>query len=80
MTVRRSDSGAILLEGICPVEDAEPLLELLQSQPAGSVDWQTCERLHTSVLQLLLAAKAKLVGPCGDAFVRRWIEPVCLQG
>ena len=34
MTVRRNDSGTILLEGNCPLEDAEPLLEFLQADAA----------------------------------------------
>ena len=33
VTVRRDDSGTIVLEGVCPVEDAEPLLQLLQATP-----------------------------------------------
>ena len=40
MTVRRGDDGVIVLEGVCPVEDAEPLLQMLQAMPAAKVDWQ----------------------------------------
>ena len=35
MTVRLGDNGAIVLDGVCPVEDAEPLLQMLQTMPAG---------------------------------------------
>ena len=41
MTVRRSDNGTIVLDGICPVEDAEPLLQLLQATPTAGIDWTT---------------------------------------
>ena len=37
MSVRRLDDGNIALEGPCPVEDAEPLLQLLQATPGGTV-------------------------------------------
>ena len=72
MTVRRGDDGVIVLEGECPVEDAETLLQLLQAQPDGPVDWSACTRLHTAVLQVLMAAAPPMPGECGDAFVARW--------
>jgi len=72
MTVRLTNEGAIMLVGECPVEDAETLLEHLQARRAGPVDWSGCTRLHTAVLQVLMAAKPKLVGECGDEFVRAW--------
>ena len=72
MTVRLTNEGAIMLVGECPVEDAETLLEHLQTRREDVVDWSGCTRLHTAVLQVLMAAKPKLVGECGDAFVRTW--------
>jgi len=74
MTVRQGAAGVILLEDECPVEDAEPLLALLQSAAAPVIDWTACRHLHTAVLQLVLAARPSIRGPCGDLFVRRWIE------
>jgi hypothetical protein len=74
MTVRRHD-GAIVLEGICPVEDAEPLLRMLQTMPAAEVDWTPCRQLHTAVLQLVLASGRPLVGPCGDEWIAQWLGP-----
>jgi hypothetical protein len=73
MTVRRGDDGLIVLEGVCPVEDAEPLLQLLQTMPAAKVDWRKCGRLHTAVLQLVLASGRAAIGPCGDGFVEQWL-------
>jgi hypothetical protein len=75
MTVRRGDDGLIVLDGACPVEDAEPLLQLLQTMPAAKVDWRQCGRLHTAVLQLVLASGRAAIGPCGDASVERWLVP-----
>ena len=59
MSVRRHEDGTILLEGHCPVEDAEPLLQLLQATPKVPVDWRQCIHLHTAVLQVILAAHAR---------------------
>jgi hypothetical protein len=75
MTVRRSSAGTILLEGDCPVEDAETLLQLIQANSGAAIDWTGCQYLHTAVLQVVLAAARSVVGPCGDDFVGRWIEP-----
>jgi hypothetical protein len=72
MTIRRDNDGVIVLDGECPVEDAEALLQLLQAQPAGPVDWSGCTRLHTAVLQVLMASAPAMRGECRDAFVARW--------
>jgi hypothetical protein len=72
MTVRQKDDGTIVLTDGCPAEDAEPLLELLQSTPDAPVDWKQCDHLHTAVLQVIMAARPVLVGPCGDPWIRQW--------
>jgi hypothetical protein len=66
-----------VLEGVCPVEDAEPLLQMLQMTPAAPLDWTRCSRVHTAILQIILAAGVVPAGPCGDAWVRQWaaLEP-----
>ena len=72
MSVRRNDNGAVLLDGPCTVEDAEPLLQLLQANPDAALDWTQCTHLHTAVLQVILAARPRRIGPCGDVWVRQW--------
>jgi hypothetical protein len=69
---RRSD-GTILLEGVCPVEDAESLLQMLQATPAAPLDWTRSNHLHTAVLQVILATRPTLIGRCGDAWVAEWV-------
>ena len=71
MTVRRSDNGTIVLDGACPVEDAEGLLQLLQAKPTAGIDWTQCRQLHTAVFQVILASGAAR-WPCGDAWVAEW--------
>jgi hypothetical protein len=73
VSVRRHDDGTIILEGNCPVEDAEPLLRLLEATPAAPVYWTGCNHLHTAVLQVILVARPALPGPCGDPWIHRWM-------
>ena len=79
MSVSTSEEGTIVLQGNCSVEDAEPLLRLLLSESARSVEWTHCDQLHTAVLQVLLAVKPKIAGPCGDLWVEQWIVNNPLQ-
>lgn len=75
MSVRQNADGSIVLEGACPVEDAEPLLQLLQATPDAPCDWTRCSRLHTAVVQVILAARPALRGPCGDPWIQQWVAP-----
>lgn len=73
MTVRQEADGTIVLEGRCPVEDAEPLWQLLRATPDARCDWTRCSHLHTAVLQIIMAARPGLAGPCGDAWIEEWV-------
>lgn len=75
MTIRRSDAGTVILEGACSVEDAEPLLQMLQATPTASIDWASCHQLHTAVFQVVFASGIAPVGPCGDNWVEQWLVP-----
>jgi hypothetical protein len=75
MTVRVTESGTIVLEGICASEDAEVLLQNLLAYPATSVDWRGCEGAHAAVVQVLIAAKPKLIGPPASAPLKNWVQP-----
>ena len=76
MTVQKSAEGTLLLEGACPSDDAEILLQYLVASPTATVDVRDCQSIHTAVLQVLLAAKPKLLGPPStDAPLWRWAYP-----
>jgi hypothetical protein len=79
VTVTRGNTGTVVLEGVCAVEDAEPLLQLLQATPGAVVDWTQCRQLHTAVFQVILASDTVPIGPCGDAWVKQWLAPKLLQ-
>jgi len=76
LTVRLVSGSVIELEGICPIEDAEPLLRHLLSAPHATVDWRACEQAHTAVIQILLAAGVPLRGPPAGAILRDHVEPL----
>jgi hypothetical protein len=74
VSVRRGENGTIVLDGDCVVGDAESLLQHLQSTPAALLDWTSASRVHTAVLQVVLAVRPPLAGPCGDPFIRQWLR------
>jgi hypothetical protein len=76
MTVGLAVDGTIRLDGVCPADDAEPLLRLVTDHRDATVDWRGCEKAHTAVIQILLAAKPKLLGPPAGEFLQRRITPL----
>ncbi|MDG2522123.1 hypothetical protein P7B02_11285 [Caulobacter segnis] len=69
------DGANIRLEGLCRVEDAEPLTVLLQSGRFETVDISSCDGLHSAVTQALLVFGPTIIGEAADPFVRDWIAP-----
>ena len=76
MTVRLTANGSIALEGVCPSEDAEALLRYLLAHPAAPVDWRACEGAHTAIIQVLMAAAPRLIGPPVDARLEDRVQPL----
>jgi len=74
------DGEIIRLEGRCHLEDAEPLLGLLQAAAGRMVDLSDAETLHTAVIQVLLAFRPGMAGESRDGFIRRWIAPALGSG
>ncbi len=71
----RLDGNVILLEGVCRVEDAEPLLGWLQADRGRTVDLTGAEHLHAAVLQILMAMQPAMRGTVRDDFLRDWVAP-----
>ena len=74
MSVRRTDERIVLYD-VCAVEDAEILLQELQAG-AALVDWSTCTHLHTSCLQVILAAGVAVSGTPLNKALAEWIAPL----
>ena len=74
MAIRRA-ADTIFLDGVCAVEDAETLLEHLQSG-ATTIDWSGCSHLHAACLQVLMVAQLPLRGTPENPEIARWLEPI----
>ncbi len=75
MTVTVSADGVCVLQGDCPLEDAEVLCQSLSHEPHMQIDWSGCTRLHTAVFQVLMAARPRIVGSPTDPFVQNHLVP-----
>jgi hypothetical protein len=79
MTVRLVGDTTIELDGVCPIEDADVLLQHLLAAPFAAIDWRSCDGAHTSVVQLMLVSKAELIGPPRSKFLRNVIESALVR-
>ena len=75
----RLEGNTIHLHGECRVEEAEPLLQLLQADSSRAVDLSGANSLHTAVFQVLLALRPEIRGVSGDSFVRDRIVPLLTE-
>jgi hypothetical protein len=55
-------------------EDAELLLQWLQTHPAGKIDLSACTHLQPANLQVLMAAKCSLLAKPDDRVLANWID------
>ena len=76
MTIKVSMDGTIELTGICSSDEGEILLQNLLETPNMIVDWRGCEAAHTAVIQVLMAARPKLLGPPAAVGLDKWVQPV----
>jgi len=76
MTVEVGSGAAIRLTNVCPLEDAEPLLQALLASPGRQVDWSGCKTAHTAVVQVLLAIRPAMIGQPSSQFLQTWVEPL----
>lgn len=57
------------------VEEAEGLLEWLQTRPTAKADLSALSHLHTANLQVLMAAKIGIYNWPRNNELRAWLEP-----
>jgi hypothetical protein len=62
------------------IEEAEALLEWLQTRPTAKADLSACNHIHTANLQVLMAAKTGISAWPGNAELRAWLEPALKSG
>jgi hypothetical protein len=75
MSVRILD-GAVRIDGNGLVEDAETILAALLGDPTLAVDLGGCGRVHTAIVQVLLALRPQIVGTPTDHFYAVHIAPL----
>lgn len=73
MGIAYADKGATLTD-IVTVEDAEGLLEWLQSHPHGALDLAECSHLHAANLQVMMAARPTIASWPRDAAFADWLR------
>jgi len=76
MTIKVTPAGEIELTGICSSDEGEILLQHLLATPTKMVNWRGCEAAHTAVIQVLMAARPKLLGPPAAVGLEKWVQPV----
>lgn len=76
MTVELREGAVIELSGACGVDDAEVLQRGLLAAPDSTVRWDTCEHLHTAVLQVLLASRPRVSGVPPNPFLAKHVAPL----
>lgn len=65
-----------VLEEFCSVEEAEGLLQWLQSHPKAKINLKDCRHLHTAVLQVLMASRTPVANWPDDQDLSRWLKLV----
>jgi hypothetical protein len=74
MSVALTGRGEIALRERCGMAEAETLQSLISRHPTAVVDWRECSYAHTAVVQVLLAARPKLLGPPTGPFLRSFVD------
>lgn len=59
---------------VVSVEEAEALLEWLQKKPSARADFSACAHLHPANLQVMMAAKPKVVAWPQDESFAQWLK------
>ncbi len=72
--------NSVYFEDCCTVEEALDLAEFLRRAKAPKVVMSDCTSAHTSLIQLLAAARIKKIAPPGDAFMARFVMPYLSEG
>lgn len=58
-----NSSNSAAVSGAMTVEDAEPLLRELLTDPGMTLDMQECTHVHAATLQVLMAMRPRLERP-----------------
>jgi hypothetical protein len=62
-----------VFEAAVSVDEAEDLLQWIQSHPKGKADFGGCTHLHAAELQVLMAARIPVVAWPRDDNLKTWL-------
>jgi hypothetical protein len=79
MTIRIEDD-VVRIEGAAQVADAEPLLSALLDDPTRSVDLTASTRVHSAIIQILVALRPRIIGAPADRFQNGYIAALLDAG
>ncbi|MBZ5763081.1 hypothetical protein LAV84_26185 [Rhizobium sp. VS19-DR104.2] len=66
------DGNAILMTGVCGVDEVETLMNFLEEQPETTVDLAGATAIHTAHWQALMVFRPKIIGtPASSSTVDR---------
>jgi hypothetical protein len=71
----RLEAHAIVLEGVCGVEQAESLLAQIEAHPHLPVDVGAAEAVHTALWQIVLMKQGRIIGVPQNIFVADHVLP-----
>lgn len=74
MAIEYKKTQAIFRD-VVSVDEAEGLLEWLQNKPAAKIHLGACTHLHPANLQVMMAAKVRIIAWPDDVDLCAWLEP-----
>jgi len=74
MAIKYKKNVAVL-EDVCEIEEAEPLLEWLLQHPKGKLNLKKLSHPHSAIMQLMMAFEPTISIWPEDEAMSRWLEP-----
>jgi len=62
------------LQGICTIDDNEPLIQWLLAHPRGKVQLKDCVNLHSAIVQTLMMGQVQCLSWPADTNLREWLQ------
>ena len=75
MAIRYTDQ-TVVMDGVCTIEEVDGLISFLERTPGATVSLQSCEHVHTAIVQVLISHKVKLQGEVYSPFLWKWVAPL----
>jgi hypothetical protein len=74
------EEDRVRLIGDCGIDDAESVMNYIQSEAGAQVDVSAATHMHAVIVQILLAHKPLFTGVPSDTFLAAWLIPALSGG